>query len=82
MLLRDSPQLEKKKEGKAQLKVEVKFDRFQQVFEIKDERRKELLFAVSLFTACRKHYKKHEAQNVRQLPQDSLPPPQVVSFKT
>lgn len=80
MLLSDSPPLHIKR--KAQFKAQVKFEHFQQVLEMKDERRNELLFAVSLFTACRKHYKEREGQNVHRLPQDSLSSPQVVPLKT
>ncbi len=67
---------------KAQLKVQVKFEHFQQVLEMKDESGSKLLFALSLFTACRKHYKEREGLSVRQLPQDSLSSPQVVPLKT
>ena len=49
---------------------------------MKDERGKEPLFAVNLFTACRKYYKEREGLNVHQRPQDSLSSPQVVPLKT
>lgn len=50
----------RKKKRDAWLKVHVKFEHFQQVLDVEDERRSELVFAVGLFTACRKHYKERE----------------------
>lgn len=60
----------------------MKSEHFQQVSEMKDERAEEVLFADSLFTAGRKHYKERQAPNIQQIPQDSLWSPQVVPLKT
>lgn len=75
-LLLDCPVL------KVKLKVQVKLEQLQQVLKVKDERTKRLLFAVSLFTACRKHYKERKEHNLHQIPQDPLFSPQVVPLKT